>query len=55
MEDFSALTEGERALLEALNRRGVRFMIVGLSAAVIQGALPALEEALAATRVELKS
>jgi len=38
MEDFSAFTEGERALLEALNRRGVRFMLVGLSAAVLQGA-----------------
>jgi predicted nucleotidyltransferase len=38
MEDFSALSEGERALLEALNRRGVRFMLVGLSAAVLQGA-----------------
>jgi hypothetical protein len=38
MEDFSALTAGERALLEALNRRGTPFLIVGLSAAVIQGA-----------------
>jgi predicted nucleotidyltransferase len=38
MEDFSAFTRGERALLEALNRRGVRFMLVGLSAAVLQGA-----------------
>jgi predicted nucleotidyltransferase len=38
MEDFSALTSGERALLEALVRRGVRFMIVGLGAAVLQGA-----------------
>lgn len=38
MEDFSALATGERALLEALNRHGVRFLIVGLSAAVIQGA-----------------
>ncbi|HEY3665452.1 MAG TPA: hypothetical protein VGL19_05605 [Polyangiaceae bacterium] len=38
MEDFSALSEGERALLLALNRHGVRFMLVGLSAAVLQGA-----------------
>jgi hypothetical protein len=38
MEDFSALTEGERTLFEALNRLGVRFMWVGLSAAVLQGA-----------------
>ena len=38
MDDFSALTAGERAVLEALNRRGVRFLVVGLSAAVIQGA-----------------
>jgi hypothetical protein len=38
MDDFSAFTNGERALLEALNRHGVRFMLVGLSAAVLQGA-----------------
>ena len=38
MEDFSAFTEGERAIFDALNRRGVRFMLVGLSAAVLQGA-----------------
>jgi predicted nucleotidyltransferase len=38
MEEFSALTQGERAVFEALNRRGVSFMLVGLSAAVIQGA-----------------
>jgi len=38
MDDFSALSAGERALLEALNRHGVRFMLVGLSAAVLQGA-----------------
>jgi predicted nucleotidyltransferase len=38
MEDFSALTAGERALLEALNRHQVRFLLVGLSAAVLQGA-----------------
>lgn len=38
MDDFSALSSVERALLEALNRHGVRFMLVGLSAAVLQGA-----------------
>lgn len=38
MDDFSALSVGERAVLEALNRHGVRFMLVGLSAAVLQGA-----------------
>lgn len=38
MDDFSAFTAAERELLEALNRRGVRFIVVGLSAAVLQGA-----------------
>jgi predicted nucleotidyltransferase len=38
MEEFSALTDAEHTLFEALNRRGVRFMLVGLSAAVLQGA-----------------
>lgn len=38
MDDFSAFTDGERAVLKALNRFGVRFMLVGLSAAVLQGA-----------------
>jgi predicted nucleotidyltransferase len=38
MEDFSALTAAEGALFEALNRREIKFLIVGLSAAVIQGA-----------------
>jgi predicted nucleotidyltransferase len=38
MDDFSAFTSAERALLTALERRGVRFMVVGLSAAVLQGA-----------------
>ena len=37
MEDFSALTDAERSLFEALDRQGVRFMLVGLSAAVLQG------------------
>ena len=38
MDDFSALTDGEREVLESLSRHGVRFMLVGLSAAVLQGA-----------------
>lgn len=38
MDDFSALTHGERAVFEALNRHGVPYMLVGLSAAVLQGA-----------------
>lgn len=38
MEDFSAFTKGERTPLAALEARGVRFVLVGLSAAVLQGA-----------------
>jgi predicted nucleotidyltransferase len=38
MDDFSALAEGERAVFDALNRHGVRYMLIGLSAAVLQGA-----------------
>jgi len=37
VDDF-ALTSAERALLAALNRRGVRYLVVGLGAAVLQGA-----------------
>ena len=37
MDDF-ALAPAERTLLEALNRQGVRFLIVGLGAAVLEGA-----------------
>ena len=37
MDDF-ALTPAERALLGALNAHGVRFLIVGLGAAVLEGA-----------------
>lgn len=37
MDDFSALTEAEKTILEALTVQGVRFMLVGLSAAVLQG------------------
>ncbi len=37
MEDF-ALTPAERALFEALNRRSVPFIIIGMAAAVLEGA-----------------
>lgn len=37
MDDF-ALTPAERALFRALHDRGVRFLVVGLSAAVLEGA-----------------
>jgi predicted nucleotidyltransferase len=35
--DF-ALSDAERALLAALNRHGVRFIVVGMGAAVLEGA-----------------
>lgn len=37
VEDF-ALTPAERALFLALNQRGVPFMIIGMGAAVLEGA-----------------
>ncbi len=37
MEDF-ALTPAERALFAALARRGVRFILIGMGAAVLEGA-----------------
>jgi predicted nucleotidyltransferase len=37
VDDF-ALTSAERALLTALNQRGVRYLVIGLGAAVLQGA-----------------
>jgi hypothetical protein len=37
VDDF-ALTPAERALLGALNRRGIRYLVIGLGAAVLQGA-----------------
>jgi hypothetical protein len=37
VDDF-ALTPAERTLLAALNRHGVRYLVVGLGAAVLQGA-----------------
>lgn len=38
MAEPSALTPAERAFLDALNRQGVRYVLVGLSAALLQGA-----------------
>ncbi len=38
MDEVSALTHVERAFLVELQTRGVRFMVVGLGAAVLQGA-----------------
>lgn len=43
VDDF-ALTPAERLLLEALSRRGLRFMIVGMGAAVIEGAPVATQD-----------
>jgi hypothetical protein len=33
---LSALKDAERRFLEELNARGVRYMVVGLSAAIVQ-------------------
>jgi predicted nucleotidyltransferase len=44
MAEGSALNPGERAVLDALNRHGVRFMLVGLSAALLQGANTATQD-----------
>lgn len=43
MDDF-ALTPAERALLRALTRRGVRFLVIGMGAAVLQGAPVATQD-----------
>jgi predicted nucleotidyltransferase len=40
----STLTTAERTFLEELHRRGVRFMVVGMSGALIQGARGATED-----------
>ena len=40
----SALTAAERRLLEELNRRGVRYLVVGVGAAVLQGANAATQD-----------
>ena len=42
--DDSALNAAERKFLAALNARGVRFMVVGMSAALLQGARGATED-----------
>lgn len=42
--DASALTTAERRFIEELNQRGVRYMIVGLSAALLQGANTATQD-----------
>jgi len=43
VDDF-ALTPAERALFAALRTRGVRFLIVGMSAAVLEGAPVATQD-----------
>ena len=43
VDDF-ALTPAERALLLALNDRGVRYLVVGLGAAVLEGAPVATQD-----------
>jgi predicted nucleotidyltransferase len=40
----SALSEVERRFLRALNARGVRFLLVGMSGALVQGARGATED-----------
>ncbi len=41
--DAASLTEGERAFLGALSELGVEFLLVGMSAALLQGARGATE------------
>jgi hypothetical protein len=36
--DLPALADAERAFLRALGERGVRFLVMGMGAAVLQGA-----------------
>lgn len=43
MDDF-ALTPAERRLFQALEERGVRFLVIGLSAAVLEGAPVATQD-----------
>ena len=43
VDDF-ALAPAERALFQALDARGVRFLVIGLSAAVIEGAPVATQD-----------
>jgi hypothetical protein len=42
--DREFLSDGERAFLLALNRLGVRYLLVGMSAALLQGARGATED-----------
>ena len=42
--DVSALTDAERRFLEELEARGVRFLVVGLAAALLQGANTATQD-----------
>jgi hypothetical protein len=42
--DVWALTDAERALLAALDRRHVRYLVVGLSAALLEGAAVATQD-----------
>jgi hypothetical protein len=44
MHDPALLSEGERAFLQALNALGVRYLVVGMSAALLQGARGATED-----------
>jgi hypothetical protein len=42
--DLGFLSEGERAFLRALEELGVRYLVVGMSAALLQGARGATED-----------
>lgn len=42
--DDSILTDGERRFLAELEERGIRYLIVGMSAALLQGARGATED-----------
>ena len=44
-DDLDFLTEGERRFLVALNALGVRYLLVGMSAALLQGARGSTERA----------
>ncbi len=42
--DTLGLTDAERRFLEALGRHGVRYLVVGMSAALLQGARGVTED-----------
>jgi predicted nucleotidyltransferase len=44
MADSAVLSPGEQAFLRGLNQRSVRYMLVGMSAALMQGARGATED-----------